>query len=99
MIIGYARVSTTEQNLGLDHDDLKPAFDASVDQTPKRATARRRRGKPARGRHVGVLPAMSLFRQGKEDEARQLAIEAASKMKPVPKDEKNPLGGNASPDD
>jgi DNA invertase Pin-like site-specific DNA recombinase len=25
MIIGYARVSTTEQNLGLDHDDLKPA--------------------------------------------------------------------------
>ena len=31
MIIGYARVSTTEQNLGLDHDDLKPAFDASVD--------------------------------------------------------------------
>jgi hypothetical protein len=25
MIIGYARVSTTEQNLGLEHDDLKPA--------------------------------------------------------------------------
>jgi DNA invertase Pin-like site-specific DNA recombinase len=35
MIIGYARVSTTEQNLGLDHDDLKPAFDASVDQTAR----------------------------------------------------------------
>jgi hypothetical protein len=33
MIIGYARVSTKEQNLGLRHDDLKPAFDASVDQT------------------------------------------------------------------
>jgi DNA invertase Pin-like site-specific DNA recombinase len=33
MIIGYARVSTTEQNLGLRHDDLKPAFDASVDPT------------------------------------------------------------------
>jgi hypothetical protein len=33
MIIGYARVSTTEQNLGLRHDDVKPAFDASVDQT------------------------------------------------------------------
>ena len=31
MIIGYARVSTTEQNLGLEHDDLKPAFDALVD--------------------------------------------------------------------
>jgi hypothetical protein len=31
MIIGYARVSTTEQNLGLRQDDVKPAFDASVD--------------------------------------------------------------------
>jgi hypothetical protein len=36
MIISYARVSTTEQNLGLRHDDLKPAFDASVDQTEAR---------------------------------------------------------------
>jgi hypothetical protein len=37
--------------------------------------------------------AMSLFRQGKENEARQLALEAASKMRPLPKDEKNPLAG------
>ena len=29
MIIGYARVSTTEQNLGLRHDELKPAFDGT----------------------------------------------------------------------
>jgi len=33
MIIGYESVSTAEQNLGLRHDDLTPAFDASVDQT------------------------------------------------------------------
>jgi hypothetical protein len=33
MMIGYARVSKTEQNLGLRHDDLKPEFDASVDHT------------------------------------------------------------------
>jgi hypothetical protein len=33
MIIGYARSSTMEQNLGLLHGDLKPAFDASVDPT------------------------------------------------------------------
>jgi hypothetical protein len=33
MIIGCARVSTTEPNLGLRRDDLTPAFDASVDQT------------------------------------------------------------------
>ena len=36
LIVGYARVSTTERNLVLDHDDLKPAFDASVDQADAR---------------------------------------------------------------
>jgi hypothetical protein len=42
LIVGYARVSTTERNLGLRHDELKPAFDASVDPTEARkATARR----------------------------------------------------------
>jgi hypothetical protein len=35
MRIGGARVSATEQNLGL-HDDLKPAFDVSVDPTEAR---------------------------------------------------------------
>jgi hypothetical protein len=43
--------------------------------------------------------AMSLFHQGKKDEARRLATEAAAKMKPLPKDEKNPLAGNAGNDD
>jgi hypothetical protein len=43
--------------------------------------------------------AMSLFRLGKEDEARKLAAAAAARMKPLPKDEKNPLAGNASADD
>src|SRR5262249_12178326 len=43
--------------------------------------------------------AMALFRQGKEDEARKLAIEAAAQMKPLPKDDKNPLAGGASLDD
>jgi hypothetical protein len=43
--------------------------------------------------------AMSLFRQGNENEARELATEAAAKMKPLPKDEKNPLAGGASVDD
>jgi hypothetical protein len=33
MIIGYTRDSTTEQNLGLEDDDLKPAFVASFDHT------------------------------------------------------------------
>jgi hypothetical protein len=39
--------------------------------------------------------AMILFRQGKPDEARQLAIAAAATMKPLPTDERNPLAGNA----
>ena len=37
--------------------------------------------------------AMSLSRQGKEDEARRVATEAISRMKPHPIDEDNPLAG------
>ena len=42
--------------------------------------------------------AMSLFQQGKKDEARKLATEAAAKMKPLPKDEQNPLLDGATSD-
>ena len=42
--------------------------------------------------------AMNLFRQGKPDEAQSVAAEAAAKMKPLPKDENNPLAGNATHD-
>ena len=42
---------------------------------------------------------MSLFRQGNPEEARKLAIAAAAKMKPLPKDENNPLAGDAVHDD
>jgi hypothetical protein len=42
--------------------------------------------------------AMSLFQQGKKDEARKLATAAAAKMKPLPKDEQNPLREGAAPD-
>jgi len=38
--------------------------------------------------------AMSLFRQGKPDDAKKLALAAAAKMKPPPADENNPLAGN-----
>jgi WD40 repeat protein/serine/threonine protein kinase len=43
--------------------------------------------------------AMSLFRQDKEAEARKLATEAAARMRPLPADEKNPLGSDCSADD
>jgi len=43
--------------------------------------------------------ALSLFRQGKPDEARQLATQAAAKMTPLPKDAKNLLAGAGNPND
>ena len=42
--------------------------------------------------------AMSLFRQGRKDDARKLATEAAATMKPLPTDEQNPLAGDYSAD-
>jgi hypothetical protein len=36
--------------------------------------------------------AMNLWRQGKQSEARDLFSLAAAKMKPLPRDEKNPTG-------
>jgi len=42
------KVSATEQNLGLEHDDLKPAFDASVDPTDARKATVRRFGQSDR---------------------------------------------------
>jgi tetratricopeptide (TPR) repeat protein len=38
--------------------------------------------------------AMSLFRQGKRDEASKLAIAAVAQMKPLPADEKNPMASS-----
>jgi WD40 repeat protein/tetratricopeptide (TPR) repeat protein len=43
--------------------------------------------------------AMILFREGKKDEAKKLAAEAAVLMKPLPKDDDNPLADGATPDD
>jgi tetratricopeptide (TPR) repeat protein len=43
--------------------------------------------------------AMSLFRQGKNDEARKLAVAAAANMKPLPADEQNPPAGRSYQDD
>jgi tetratricopeptide (TPR) repeat protein len=48
---------------------------------------------------AGLYRAMSLFRQGKKDEARQLTVSATAKMKPLPKDDDNPLAGGADHND
>ena len=54
---------------------------------------------PARAAQAGFFRAMSLFRRGKADEARKVAAEAAARMKPLPRDDKNPLAGDASTED
>jgi tetratricopeptide (TPR) repeat protein len=47
----------------------------------------------------GFYRAMSLFRQGKATEARQLFAETEATMKPLPADDKNPLANGANHDD
>ena len=69
MIIGYARVSTTEQNLGLRYDDVKPAFDASVDQTELRKATARRFGRSDR-RTQRYWPCESLPRKDRLERGR-----------------------------
>jgi tetratricopeptide (TPR) repeat protein len=49
--------------------------------------------------NAAFFRAMSLFRQGKEAEARQLALAAAATMKPLPNDEQHPLADNATHND
>jgi WD40 repeat protein/serine/threonine protein kinase len=63
------------------------------------AAAKNARNSPQVAGTAAFYRAMSSFRQGKESEARKLATEAAAKMKPLPKDEKNPLADGSSPDD
>ena len=54
---------------------------------------------PYMSRTAAFYHAMSLFRQGQPGDARKIATAAASRMKPLPKDEKNPLADNADLDD
>lgn len=53
--------------------------------------------------HISVTSAfylaMSLSRQGKDDEARMVAMEAISRMRPLPIDDDNPLAGGGNHDD
>ncbi len=48
---------------------------------------------------IAFYRAMTLFRQGKEPEARQLATEAAAGMKPLPANEEDPLSEGSDVDD
>src|SRR5262245_16809599 len=48
---------------------------------------------------AGFYRALSLFRQGKRDEARKVAVVATAKVRPLPNDEKNALTGEINHDD
>jgi hypothetical protein len=63
------------------------------------AAAKGARNNPQVAGTASFYRAMSLFRQGKANEARKLATAAAARMKPLPKDDKNPLAGGANSDD
>jgi WD40 repeat protein len=63
------------------------------------AAARLRESNPHVSGTTAFYRAMSLFRQGKGAEARQLATSAAAQMRPLPADENNPLAGGADADD
>jgi tetratricopeptide (TPR) repeat protein len=84
--------------LSLGMAEYRSGNDAAADQT-LRAAAEAGPNNPRVTGTSAFYRAMSLFRQGKPDEARKLVTAAAAKMKPLPKDENNPLAGDASHDD
>jgi tetratricopeptide (TPR) repeat protein len=78
--------------------EYRSGNDATADEA-MRATAEARKNNAYLTDLAAFYRAMSLFRQGKTDEARKLARAAAANMKPLPKDDMNPLAGNAGHDD
>src|SRR5205814_1252354 len=76
-----------------------PAADEALTTAAKTASATG----PTRRHHVegtaAFYRAMSLFKQGKQAEARALFTAAEAKMKPLPADEKNPLADGKSDHD
>ncbi len=64
-----------------------------------RTAANKGRYQPQVAGIAAFFLAMSLFRQGQVDEARSITAEAASKMRPLPADEENPLADNADQED
>jgi WD40 repeat protein/serine/threonine protein kinase len=71
---------------------------AAADEALSAAAAQAGKDNPNVFGTAALYRAMSLFRQGKETEARRLFTEAADRMKPLPADEKNPLTGGSHDD-
>jgi WD40 repeat protein/serine/threonine protein kinase len=84
--------------LALGMAEYRSGNDAAADETLL-AAAEVGKNNPNVTGPSAFYRAMSLFRQGEADEARELAAAAAAKMKPLPKDENNPLAGKVTDDD
>jgi hypothetical protein len=78
--------------------EYRSGHDATADQA-LRAAAEAGKNNSYLTSLAAFYRAMSLFRQGKADEARKLALAAAARMRPLPRDEANPLAGDADHDD
>ncbi len=63
------------------------------------AASKAERGNPVISGTTAFYRVMSLYRQGKQAEARRIATDALLQMRPLPADEDNPLTGGASADD
>ena len=75
------------------------AADAALIAAAKCANDRPDRDNTQVARTSAFYRALSLFRLGKEKDARQLVTEAAVNMKPLPANEQNPLANGATYDD
>jgi eukaryotic-like serine/threonine-protein kinase len=84
--------------LALGRAEYRSGNDAAA-EAALRAAAEAGKNTPCVTGSAVFYRALSLFRQGKPDEARQLALAAAAKMKPLPADEQNPLAGKANSND
>jgi WD40 repeat protein len=84
--------------LALGMAEYRSGNDAAADEA-LRAAAQAGPNNPQITGTAAFYRALSLFRQGKKEEARKLAISAAAKMKPLPKDDNNPLADGDYHDD
>ena len=85
--------------LALGMAEYRSGNDAAADQALRDAAAKAGSNNPMVTGIAAFYRALSLFRQGKQDEARALASAAAAKLQPLPRDENNPLVGAANHDD
>ena len=95
---GWSSVRGEWTLLSLGMAEYRSGNDAAADEALRTAAEAGPNNPYATGMSA-FYRAMSLFRQGKKEEARKLAIAAAARMKPLPADEQNLSAADAYHDD